>query len=209
MNTIKSAFNKINDYIINLLLRRNKFRDINKITTHLTIQEKYLLYKLSSKTTGIFVEIGSYIGASSCFISEGILTSKKQSKLYCIDTWENQAMTEGLKETYNQFISNTKQYKNIIIPIKDFSYNAIKYFIENNIKIDFLFIDGDHSYEGVKKDWDLYSPLLKPNSIVLFHDIGWAKGVERVINEEVKRNLKKHGSLPNLFWGWIKKVKIN
>jgi predicted O-methyltransferase YrrM len=209
LNTIKSAFNKINDYIINLLLRRNKFRDINKITTHLTIQEKYLLYKLSSKTTGIFVEIGSYIGASSCFISEGILTSKKQSKLYCIDTWENQAMTEGLKETYNQFISNTKQYKNIIIPIKDFSYNAIKYFIENNIKIDFLFIDGDHSYEGVKKDWDLYSPLLKPNSIVLFHDIGWAKGVERVINEEVKRNLKKHGSLPNLFWGWIKKVKIN
>ncbi|HOF00470.1 MAG TPA: class I SAM-dependent methyltransferase [Spirochaetota bacterium] len=209
MNTIKSAFNKINDYIINLLLRRNKFRDINKITTHLTIQEKYLLYKLSSKTTGIFVEIGSYIGASSCFISEGVLTSKKQSKLYCIDTWENQAMTEGLKETYNQFISNTKQYKNIIIPIKDFSYNAIKYFIENNIKIDFLFIDGDHSYEGVKKDWDLYSPLLKPNSIVLFHDIGWAKGVERVINEEVKRNLKKHGSLPNLFWGWIKKVKIN
>jgi len=209
LNTIKSAFNKINDYIINLLLRRNKFRDINKITTHLTIQEKYLLYKLSSKTTGIFVEIGSYIGASSCFISEGVLTSKKQSKLYCIDTWENQAMTEGLKETYNQFISNTKQYKNIIIPIKDFSYNAIKYFIENNIKIDFLFIDGDHSYEGVKKDWDLYSPLLKPNSIVLFHDIGWAKGVERVINEEVKRNLKKHGSLPNLFWGWIKKVKIN
>ena len=42
-------------------------------------------------------------------------------------------------------------------------------------KIDFLFIDGDHHYEGVKKDWDLYSPLLKSGSIVDFHDTGWAE----------------------------------
>ena len=37
--------------------------------------------------------------------------------------------------------------------------------------IDLLFIDGDHSFEGVKKDWEMYSPLVRPGGIVVFHDI--------------------------------------
>lgn len=37
-------------------------------------------------------------------------------------------------------------------------------------KIDFLFIDGDHSYEGVKKDWEMYGPLVQKGGIVAFHD---------------------------------------
>lgn len=38
-------------------------------------------------------------------------------------------------------------------------------------KLDFLFIDGDHSYEGVKTDFLNYSPLVRPGGIVAFHDI--------------------------------------
>jgi predicted O-methyltransferase YrrM len=38
-------------------------------------------------------------------------------------------------------------------------------------KVDFLFIDGDHSYEGVKKDFEMYSPLVKKGGIIVFHDI--------------------------------------
>ncbi len=38
-------------------------------------------------------------------------------------------------------------------------------------KLDFLFIDGDHSYEGVKKDFEDFSPLVRPGGIVAFHDI--------------------------------------
>ena len=38
-------------------------------------------------------------------------------------------------------------------------------------KVDFLFIDGDHSYEGVKKDFEMYSPLVAEGGIVAFHDI--------------------------------------
>lgn len=38
-------------------------------------------------------------------------------------------------------------------------------------KIDFLMIDGDHRYSGVKKDWQLYSPLVKNNGVIAFHDI--------------------------------------
>lgn len=38
-------------------------------------------------------------------------------------------------------------------------------------KIDLLMIDGDHTYEGVKQDWEMYSPLVKSGGIVIFHDI--------------------------------------
>jgi predicted O-methyltransferase YrrM len=37
--------------------------------------------------------------------------------------------------------------------------------------IDFLFIDGDHSYEGVRRDFDLYAPLVGRGGIIAFHDI--------------------------------------
>jgi len=37
--------------------------------------------------------------------------------------------------------------------------------------VDFLFIDGDHSYEEVKKDFEMYSPLVRKGGIIAFHDI--------------------------------------
>jgi len=37
--------------------------------------------------------------------------------------------------------------------------------------IDFLYIDGDHTYEGVKQDYEMYSPLVRPGGIIAFHDI--------------------------------------
>jgi cephalosporin hydroxylase len=40
-----------------------------------------------------------------------------------------------------------------------------------NTKLDFLFIDGDHSYEGVKQDFEDYSSLVRTGGLVGFHDI--------------------------------------
>lgn len=37
--------------------------------------------------------------------------------------------------------------------------------------IDFLMIDGDHSYEGVKRDFELYASLVAPDGLIAFHDI--------------------------------------
>ncbi len=38
-------------------------------------------------------------------------------------------------------------------------------------KLDLLFIDGDHSYDGVKKDFETYSPLVAGGGMIAFHDI--------------------------------------
>jgi len=37
--------------------------------------------------------------------------------------------------------------------------------------IDLLFIDGDHRYEGVRKDFEMYSPLVRKGGIIAFHDV--------------------------------------
>jgi predicted O-methyltransferase YrrM len=37
--------------------------------------------------------------------------------------------------------------------------------------LDLLFIDGDHTYQGVRSDFDMYSPLMRAGGIVAFHDI--------------------------------------
>lgn len=43
--------------------------------------------------------------------------------------------------------------------------------ILNDKRVDSLFIDGDHSYEGVKRDFEMYSPLVRKGGIIAFHDI--------------------------------------
>jgi len=43
--------------------------------------------------------------------------------------------------------------------------------ILGNKKVDFLFLDGDHSYEGVKRDFEMYSPLVRCGGIIALHDI--------------------------------------
>jgi predicted O-methyltransferase YrrM len=37
--------------------------------------------------------------------------------------------------------------------------------------LDLLFIDGDHSYDGVKADFDSYAPFVRPGGVIAFHDI--------------------------------------
>jgi predicted O-methyltransferase YrrM len=38
-------------------------------------------------------------------------------------------------------------------------------------QLDFLFIDGDHSYEGVRRDYEMYGPLVATGGLIAFHDI--------------------------------------
>lgn len=40
-----------------------------------------------------------------------------------------------------------------------------------NGRVNFLFIDGDHTYRGVREDFEMYSPLVTSGGIIAFHDI--------------------------------------
>jgi predicted O-methyltransferase YrrM len=46
---------------------------------------------------------------------------------------------------------------------------AKKYLLNN--PVDFLFIDGDHSENGVRSDYEMYGPLVRPGGMIGFHDI--------------------------------------
>ena len=51
-------------------------------------------------------------------------------------------------------------------------------------QLDFLFIDGDHSYQGVEADFVMYSPLVRPGGIIALHDIvadQWTRTGRRTI----------------------------
>jgi predicted O-methyltransferase YrrM len=45
-------------------------------------------------------------------------------------------------------------------------------------KLDFLFIDGDHRYEGVRRDFEMYSPLVRSGGLLAFHDIAQSGELE-------------------------------
>jgi predicted O-methyltransferase YrrM len=47
---------------------------------------------------------------------------------------------------------------------------ARDYLSEFKDPVDFIFIDGDHSYDGLRSDWDAWSGLVAPLGIVALHD---------------------------------------
>jgi hypothetical protein len=177
----------------------------NRIFTHLTLDEKVTLHRIISRRANqvnTCIEIGSFLGSSACFIASAL---KIGSKLHCIDTWKNDAMkySDGDKDvdprdTYEEFKSNTRNYSKSIVASRIWSTDFDTSII-SKMGIDFMFIDGDHSYDGVNGDWDHFSPFMNKNSLVAFHDTGWADGVNRVIAEKVLPfRFNKIVELPNL-----------
>ncbi len=174
----------------------------DKIQTHLTRREKLKLYHLARTIEGkVIVEIGSYLGASASFLAAAISRSSKDGRLYCVDTWQNHGMTEGGRDTLAEFLENTASYREWLTPLRGSSSEVADSFEH---KVDFLFVDGDHSYEGVLEDVKAWLPKLNEGALVAFHDIGWAEGVNRVIAEKIKPHIGSEGSLPNLYWGWLR-----
>ena len=49
--------------------------------------------------------------------------------------------------------------------------------------LDFVFIDADHTYEGVKRDIELWEPKVQENGLIMGHDLNWGS-VARAVGEK-------------------------
>ena len=118
------------------------------------------------------VEIGSARGKSACFIGMA-LKENGRGKLYAIDPHTTTAWNDDQSvETLSVLQSNITQLglDNQVSILRTTSEEAARQWTRS---IDFIFIDGDHSYEGVKRDWELFLPHIKPFGLAVFHDTIW------------------------------------
>ena len=92
--------------------------------------------------------------------------------------------------------------------ILDTTENAYyNFFVKEDIKIDYLHIDAGHSYEDVKKDFELYTKLLSPNGIVSIHDTDESFEKEYIITDEIKT--EHHQEITNGPSKLVKELKEN
>jgi len=136
----------------------------------------------------IAVEIGADKGKNAL----NVLRTLSIKKIYLIDPYENyeERSKKEMSSAEIEAKKRLKPYKNKIIWIKKFSDKAFKD-IPN--EIDFIYIDGNHEYEYVKKDIENYYPKIKKGGILAGHDISnpkYGKGIIKALMEfSIKNNL--------------------
>jgi glycosyltransferase involved in cell wall biosynthesis len=158
------------------------------------------LYDLALKycpENSTFVEVGSWMGRSTCYMGEQIKKSSKNIKFYAVDTWEGSeeiSHKETIKRLKDKNLSLFDVFnhhlqlcdvQNQVIPLKTTSLEATQQFEDNSI--DFLHIDASHDYENVIADIIAWYPKVKPGGFITGDDyaINW-EGVIQAVNEYFK-----------------------
>ena len=141
----------------------------------------------------ILVEIGTFSGISSCIFSQfftKVTTIDPYQSGYDPNDLASNPDIYDLKKVEKEFVEKVlNNYKNIK-RIKMKSEEAVKKFVKGSI--DCIFIDGVHTYEGVKKDINMWKSKVKQNGIIAFHDYQSKhfQGVTRAVNETLGKPLK-------------------
>jgi predicted O-methyltransferase YrrM len=144
----------------------------------------------------VFVEIGTWKGKSIMYMAMQIKELGKNIKLYGIDTFEGSENTPQMSDLqamksiskdylYELYLKNIEPLKEFITTIRGSSQEVHTQFEDNSL--DFVFIDGNHSYEAVKKDIESWYPKIKSGGIISGHDytleFGDAYGVVKAVDE--------------------------
>jgi glycosyltransferase involved in cell wall biosynthesis len=170
-----------------------------------------ILWKIINKKK---LKIGAEIGVAFGGHSERIL-EKTKVKLFCIDPYQHidgyvDAMNLPQPE-FNRLFNFTKKrlsiYGKRCVMVRKTSEEAVK--VIKNV-LDFVYIDADHSYEGVKRDLISWFPKIKDGGVLSGHDYNHPNfpGVKQAIDEFFTRfNWEIHTN-QNGVW-WVEKEPLN
>lgn len=154
-----------------------------------------------------FVEIGAYQGKSTVYMAVEILNSGKKIKFDTIDIWDNYKENNSFSnfrcingvETYQIFLKNIEPVKNYINIVRGDSIEVSKNYLDKSV--DFLYVDGSHDYEHLKKELKVWIPKMKIGGIMSGHDYessGWRSVVDAVNETFDKEKIKTIGG--NSWW---------
>ena len=134
-----------------------------------------MLFAARGPGTGEIVEIGSWMGRSTCWLAYGS-KSHSREKVHAVDPFDGGPMlseTDPVKNegtTYFSFVDNLTKHElfDHVIPIVATSTQAIKQWKK---PVRLLFIDAEHTYSAVKQDFELWTRFLIVNGVVVFDDV--------------------------------------
>jgi predicted O-methyltransferase YrrM len=167
---------------------RKELDGIDQVPGMLTVDEAAYLYRLGQLNpgTGVIVEIGSWKGKSTISLARGSIAVGGE-KVYAIDPHRPLAEEGYLEDTEIEFRENIKKagVEHQVVPMAMTSEQAVQGW---NQPIRLLWIDGDHRYEQVKKDFLLWEPHVIAGGMIAMHDTIRKRGPKRVLWESVFRS---------------------
>jgi len=117
------------------------------------------------------VELGTHNGYSFFTFCEAAQRLEAQARLYGIDTWKGDDHAGFYDETVFTEVNAIREsrYADNAVFLRGYFDDFVDTFA--TASIDLIHIDGRHSYEDVRHDYESWLPRLSPHGIVLFHDI--------------------------------------
>lgn len=117
----------------------------------------------------VFVELGTHWGISYCAFCQAVVAAGSKTRCYAVDTWAGDADAGFYgQEVYEDLKSHHQEYESFSRLLRMTFDDALREIPDKSV--DLLHIDGLHSYEAVKRDYETWLPKLSDRGLVLFHD---------------------------------------
>ena len=126
----------------------------------------WLIQKLRPST---FVELGTHTGNSYFSFCQSIQENNIDSKAYAVDTWEGDAHAGYYDESVFTDVHQINQSYSAFSTLLRTTFDSASEYFEDG-SVDLLHIDGLHTYEAVKHDFETWLPKISDKGVVLFHD---------------------------------------